>query len=156
MYRRAYFGPYMRVWMPETESSISTQTCTNEGCEKYGKHVASKFCPQCGSLVATVLMKKWSRLNLHEFLEKELNNIDMFQVVYPDDVDYVIAVSNITSKQGGTFFEDESEVEVLIFQDNKQKFEADFEKEDWVKFEEALKAKDIKCEKLTGILQWFN
>ena len=155
-YRRLYYGPYMRVWMPEITVGVGSRTCTNERCKKHGEHIRYNFCSCCGAEVKNITIQKPSHLNLHEFLEEELNDQDLFTAVYPDNVDYIIAVPNRLSVQGGVFFEDEPKTEVLLLGKEMTYDKSYFEKEDWRKFSEALAKKDIKHEALVGILQWFS
>lgn len=156
MYRQLYFGPYMRVWMPEIIASNDIQTCVNEKCEKHGEYLHTKFCPYCGSEVKNVTLQKPSQLGLHEFLEKELNDEDMFTAVYPDNVGFIIVVSNRRSSQGGKFLDDDGvETEFVILSDSPMDM-SDFEKEDWKKFANALGKKKIAFEKKIGVLQWYS
>jgi len=155
-YRQLYYGPFMRVWMPEVTVGVNSKTCTNEKCEKHGEHIHHNFCPHCGAEVKHLLIQKPSHLNLHEFLEEELNDQDLFTAVYPDNVDYIIAVSNRRAGQGGVFFEDDPKTEVLLLGKEMTYDKSYFDKEDWKKFSEALAKKDIKHEALVGVLQWFS
>ena len=165
-YRQSYLGPYMRIWMPAVVANIPSHTCTNEDCEKHGEHIRHKFCSYCGGPVENIKFEKSSHLNLHEFMEEELNDQDMFIPVYPDGVEYIIAVPNRRDSQGGAFFHDDPRTEVLVLSSNSNmgQHQTDFDKihsdafalADWVKLEEALKMKDIRHEKLTGVLQWFS
>lgn len=162
MYRNLYYGPYFRIWMPSVEIETSIKTCINERCEKHKKYMSTKHCPNCGSPVKEIDYKKTSQLNLHEFLKEEFNNEDLFTPVYPDDVDYIVAVSNNTSYQGGARFKDSSQTEVFTLGKDQDATGAvlanwaHFEKEDWVRLSAALEKRDIRHEKLVGVLQWFN
>lgn len=147
-----FYGPYMRVWMPAVLVEKHTETCTNPGCSKHMKNVDTPYCPACGAKVDVLRYNKESEQNLHDFLEEKFNDCDMFQVVYPDDGDYVLAVPNRTSDQGGRHFEDDSEIEIIDLLNNKDL--SDFVRNDWVKFEAALQAADIKYEKKLGVLKW--
>jgi len=146
--------------MPEVMTSIPSQTCISKSCEKHGEHLRHKFCPYCGSPVEIINIRKSSHLNLHEFLLEEFKDEDLFTAVYPDDVDYIIAVPNRRDRQGGTYFHDDPRTEILILSeglDHKPYMHVhDFEGEDWIKLEEALKKRNIKYKKLTGVLQWFS
>lgn len=156
-YRQLYFGPYMRIWMPEVTVSVPSQTCTNEDCKKHGEYIRHKFCSYCGSPVERINIEKPSHLNLHQFLLEEFNDEDMFTAVYPDNVDHIIAVPNRRDRQGGTRFQDNSETEILVLSGNlEEQYMADFDREDWERLEGALMDRDIKYEKLTGVLQWFS
>lgn len=43
-----YIGPYMVVKNKDTVSTFSKRVCVNTTCQKTGKEVTSKFCPECG------------------------------------------------------------------------------------------------------------
>ena len=107
-----YYGPYMRVWVPERVLDTSIKTCLNENCSKHKIYAHTSFCPTCGSKVDVFEYKKPSRMNLHEFFIEKFSDEDLFTVVYPDDTDYVLAVAN-RKGQGGFRFEDEADVEII-------------------------------------------
>lgn len=154
-YRQLYHGPYMRIWMPVIEITVKIKTCINEGCTKHKEYAPTSFCPTCGSRAEEFSYQKSSQMNLHEFLDEELDDEDMFTAVYPDNVDYIIAVPNRPNRQGGHYFEDESRTEIL----NDEKpppVHSEFEHEDWAELSGALAKKGIRFEKLVGVLQWFS
>lgn len=156
MYRRLFYGPYMRIWLPEEEIEKSEKSCTKEECPKHKQYTNTNFCATCGSRVEVIRWKEASQINLHEFLEEELGNEDMFIPVYPDDVDYIIAVPNIVSTQGGFYFDDESKTEIMNMGNEVDPNWEWFGKPDWVNLSEALANKDIKFENFVGVLQWFS
>jgi len=158
-----YCGPYMKIWMPDVEVNYTVHTCINRDCSQHGLNRSqNSFCSHCGSPIKDISLSKSKKLNLGEFLEKEFNDVDMFVSVYPSNVDYVIAVPNRTYKQGGFYFEDSDKTEILIFSNFEkfsqelENFNLDFEKEDWIKLQKALRAKNIKYERFTGILKWWS
>lgn len=155
MYRQLYFGPYIRVWMPETEYEVDRKTCTNfSKCGNYGIYLHTEFCEKCGSEVKNITIKMKSQLNLNEFLEEELDDEDLFTPVYPDDADFILAVPNCGG-QGGTNFEDSPDTEILVISDRPRISDMTiFDQKDWKKFITALFDKKIKHERKIGVLQW--
>ncbi len=154
-YRKVYLGPFLRVWMPERTAHIPVQSCTNEECKKYGEHNRHQFCGYCGKEVKRISINKPSHLILHDFLNEEFQDPDMFIDVQPDGKEYILVVPNRHKKQGGAFFEDSPDSEILVFSDGIEHFRAEFDREDWIKLVTTLLDRGIKYEQLTGVLQWF-
>lgn len=50
----SYVGPYVVAKCGSTNKSQAIVTCTNNGCEKHGKALNSRFCDECGSGVEKV------------------------------------------------------------------------------------------------------
>jgi hypothetical protein len=141
--------------MPETVNDVDIKTCTNEACGSHGDYLHIKFCDKCGSEVKSMTIKRKSHLNLGEFLEKELDNEDLFTPVYPDDVDFILVIPNCEG-QGGTHFEDSVDTEVFVLSDTPEVCDmAIFDQEDWKRFIQVLVDKTIKYERKVGILRWY-
>jgi len=155
----AFYGPYMRIWLPQVEIDQSVRTCSNEGCDnrKNRRSIDSKCCPDCGNTVENLNYKVSCQENLVEFLDEEFGDCDLFIEVDPRDTDYILAVPNNVSRQGGWHFEDSPKSEIVSF--NRDGISVDpnwvwFEKEDWQKLIKTLAEKDIKHECKVGVLQW--
>ena len=153
--RKLYYGVYMRVYMPAKEVEMTTKTCLDKKCIRHMKYASTPFCPLCGGIVDTFKYNKPSFENLHELLAEELNNEDLFQVVHPDDKDFVIAVPNNYKTQGGVNFTNDTSTEIVDFGSDLTPLLNDFTKDSWVELVKVLDAKDIKSEKKCGVLQWF-
>lgn len=157
MHRNFYYGPYMKIWLPSVPSTKHQRICPNGGCTNHFKYVQTPFCPLCGHMIEDETVQVLCRMSLHDFFEKEFNDIDLFIVIHPDNEDYTIALSNQTSIQGGRHFEYSDSSEILTFSEESiQQLKSFFNQEDWVKFEESLKKNDIRYEKKTGIIQWIS
>ncbi len=153
--RRLYYGVYILVYMPPKEAKMQTKTCLDKECKRHLTYASTPFCSLCGGVVDVFHYTKPSFENLHELLAEDLNNEDLFQVVYPDDKDFVLALPNNFKKQGGEDLTYSTSNEIVDLGKDMAPLLDDFTKDDWVRFVEVLDAKDIKYEKKIGVLQWF-
>jgi len=111
--RNNFYGPYMRIWLPDQEYSYSMKTCPSVDCIKHKTYISEKYCSKCGCEVIELKYSETHQVNLHEFLEEELGYGDLFIEVEPHNTDYILAVPNFISKQGGWHFEDCDQTEIL-------------------------------------------
>ena len=157
MDHNVFYGPYMRIWLPKIENEEIETICPNETCVKYKKRASSKFCSECGSEIEEIKITEFDEPDLGEFLEEEFNDRDMFIGVSPEELDYVLTLPNNVSRQGGFYYEDGCQTEILtINKDEEDPNWEHFEREDWVKLTELLTKKGIKFEKKVGVLQWLS
>lgn len=153
--RELYYGVYMRVYMPPKEVKKKIKTCLDKECMRHMQYVSTPFCPLCGGKIDEFEYIKPSFENLHELLSEDLDDEDLFQVVYPDDKDFVIALPNNFKTQGGFLFTYDTSTEIVDLGSDLTPLLYDFLKEDWVRLVKVLDMKRIKFEKKIGVLQWF-
>jgi hypothetical protein len=150
-----YVGPYFKVWPPKIETNFPMQTCSNTECCGHGIYSSSNFCNRCGSEVKQVPVKRIQKKCMHEFMEEELNNEDLFNEItleYSEEhKDCVLLTSNYNGQGGITFDQcysgetDMPPTDLTLF-----------EKGDWKKMSDALERKDVKFEKKIGIINYFH
>jgi hypothetical protein len=148
-YNCYYLGPYVKVSPPEVTYTENILTCTNFECECHGKYVSdSKFCKLCGHPVRVSPVSRKRQLSMHDFLEAEFNDCDLFSVVHLEDKDYQILISN-KKGQGGVHIEKWGEYPVPAGT-------SFFSHVDWVRLIAKLKEIGYKFEAKVGAVFYYN
>jgi len=144
-----YLGPYVKVYPPEVTYTEDILTCTKIDCKRHGNCISdSNFCDTCGSPIRMCPILRKRHVNMHDFLEEEFNDCDLFSVVHLDDRDYQILISN-NKNQGGIRIEKHGDYplpEETLF----------FTHADWTRLVAKLKEIGYKFEAKIGVISYYN
>lgn len=144
-----YLGPYVKVYPPEVTYTDDVMTCTKTDCKCHGHHVFdSKFCNMCGGPIEVCSVLRKGHVSMHDFLEAEFNNVDLFCVVNLEDKNYQILISN-NKEQGGVHIENSGEYSLP----EETQF---FSHADWTRLVAKLKEIGYKFETKVGVISYYN
>jgi hypothetical protein len=146
-----YFGPYIKIYPPKRTYKENIRTCINTVCKTHGKYVSEgiNFCGVCGSPVQDYPVLREGHESLHDFLQDEFGDCDLFSIVSMDHKDYQFFVANRYDEQGGVRIDEYGEYPLSENPDY-------FEREDWVRLVEKLEEKGFKFEKGIGVIAYYN
>jgi hypothetical protein len=157
-----YMGPYVKVWLPDRTYTSKIRTCTNTQCKEHGKYTPNSFCSTCGSSVADCTLHKTGKMNLHDFFEEELGNVDIFQAIHIEDhPEYGLVLPNqrdqggINIEEPGTYnLPDMAGVTGAII-DEPTKIGGYFDQKDWKLLIDKLNEKKITYAPQIGLVHYI-
>lgn len=151
-----YVGPYVKVYLPEVDSTEDIMTCPENDCSNHGKRVSSKFCDKCGAEIKLVPFIRKKSFNIYQALEDRIDEDNFFVATQewigsdePDD--FVLFLSNCRD-QGG-YDIDEHDYGEFTFPDTHHDF---FAHEDWAELIKVLTDLNLKFEKKTAIVRYYH